>query len=73
MKKQTEKWMIEELIPTSLVPIKFNKSNKAVLSKSPKDLENYVRKPYDESYFEVDIAKETNQITIKDKKWILKI
>lgn len=46
MNKQKEKWMIEELVPTSLVPIKFNKSHKAVLSKSPKDLENYVRKPY---------------------------
>lgn len=37
--------LIEEL--GSLVPVKYSdKSHKAVLSKSPKDLENFVRKPY---------------------------
>ena len=45
MNKKTEKWMIEKMIPSHLVPVKFsNKSHKASLSKSI-DLPE-ARKPY---------------------------
>lgn len=69
MKKINNKWMIENQIPNDLVPIKFCKeSHKAVLSKPNKEMDNYVRKPYDESYFEIGISKDTNQIYIKEMK-----
>lgn len=48
MKKQNinkaNKWMIEKHLPSGLVPIKFNKTDKAFLSKSI-DLPE-IRKPY---------------------------
>ena len=70
MKKEninkTSKW-ISEL--GELVPIKYNKKvHRTKLNKSNKDMDDYVRKPYDESYFEIGISKETNQIQIKEIK-----
>ena len=63
---KTSKW-ISEL--GELVPIKYNKAvHRTKLSKPNKDMDDYVRKPYDESYFEIGISKETNQITIKEIK-----